>query len=87
MARSTDLKAEGNAMARIEAAYASLEALDPAMRRRVLRFAAETFPHPAAAKLAEAVRAAAATEGDAGQLHTAALALADAVDPPADATE
>lgn len=88
MSRSDDLKMEAAAMARIEAAYASVVAMpDAAMRRRVLRFAAETYPHPDAAKLARQVRAAAQNEGDGGGMHLAALALADAVDPPADAAE
>lgn len=48
MPRSADLRAEAAAMARIEAAFASLDKLPAAAAKRVRQWAAEEYPAPSA---------------------------------------
>lgn len=68
-------------MGRIEAAYNAIEELPENARRRVRRWAVETYPAPEVADLADAVRKALASDqGASNELIAAAAKLADAVD-------
>jgi hypothetical protein len=81
MPRSNALTAEIAAMSRLESAYQAIEDLPEQAKRRVRKWAHDTYPAPEIADLANAVRKALAGDINASDelIHSAA-ALADAVD-------